>query len=108
MTAQSAEAYLDWLEREEQNIGFAEFEEGMADIEKARALWLRHTGMELTDLQYESLKSSQQLRWGEMPKVGARFDIIEHPKLFYTQPVYRIHGKFASWEQVQALLREAR
>ena len=101
MAGTPEEDLLAWLEREEQNLGFTTVEGGLENLTKARALFYDELGYDITESQFAALKDSQILRYSELPMIGAAYDRVE--QAWGWQPVFRIKGRFASWEQVQEL-----
>ena len=70
---------LEWLEREEEHYGYAEFSDAMEEIDKARALFYEELGYELKDEQYAVLKAAQIIRYEELPLASVTYERMEYP-----------------------------
>ena len=108
MATQQGEAYLDWLEREEERLGFAAVDTGLADIKSARDLLYEELGYDVTEKQFEALKDAVITRYEELPSIGISYDRVEHAWGY--QDTYRdiITGRFTAKADVFDLLAGAR
>lgn len=108
MAVTSEEKYMDWLDREEERLGFTAIEDAMGDIEDARALFYEELGYDMTEGQFLALKGTLQTRYEEFPAISITFERIEQ-KWGY-QPAYRdiTTGRFVSREDVYSLLTTIR
>ena len=106
MAGTPEEDLLGWLEREEEELGFADVENALTDIGKARALFYDSLGMEMTDDQFAGLKDAQFLRYDELPSISTSFERIYHKSFAGYQESYRdtMTGRFVSKEDVYSLL----
>lgn len=102
------EDLLMWLEREEQELGYTRVEDALTDIEKARELFFRELGYDMSEGQFEALGRASTLRYEELPTIGISFERMEQ-KWGY-QEIYRdvITGRFAAKEDVYSLLATIR
>ena len=108
MATQTGEAYLDWLEREEERLGFAAIDTGLTDIDKARDLFYEELGYDMTEGQFEALKGAVTTRYEELPSIGVSYGRIE--QAWGYQETFRdiITGKFVAKADVFDLLTTIR
>lgn len=98
------EDLLGWLEREEQRLGFTSVDDGLSNISKARDLFFDELGYDVTDAQFQGLKTAQGTRYEDLPAIGVTYGRIEQPWGY--QDVYRdvTTGRFVSGTDVRSLL----
>ncbi len=103
MAGTPEEDLLGWLEREEERLGFANIDDALSDIEKARKLFFDELGYDITDAQFGGMKSAVELRYTELPNVGIEYSRIEFPWGY--KPIYRdkVTGRFVSWDFINLL-----
>jgi hypothetical protein len=102
------EDLLGWLEREEERLGFSDIQEGLGDIGKARALLYDELGYDITEAQFEALKSASLLRYEELPSVGITYTRVEQSWGY--QDIFRdvVTGRFISGSEVFSWLSALR
>tara|TARA_Y100000310_G_scaffold154415_1_gene153974 strand:+ start:4483 stop:4806 length:324 start_codon:yes stop_codon:yes gene_type:complete len=103
MAGTPEEDLLGWLEREEERLGFADIEDALGDIAKARDLFYDELGYDITDDQFQGLKDALVTRYEDFPTAGVKTTRDEHSWGYQT--TYRIKGRFASFTQVQEAIR---
>jgi len=108
MAGTPEEDLLGWLEREEESLGFGGVQDALSDVERARALFYDELGYDLTDSQFQALRSASDLRYEELPSVGVSYSRVEHSWGY--QDTYRdvISGQFISRDDVFSLLSTVR
>lgn len=100
---------LEWLEREEESLGFTTVEGALAkEITEAQAVFYEELGYDMTEAQFEALKGASLLRYEELPTIGVSYERIEHRWGF--QSTYRdiVTGRFTAREDVFTLLAKIR
>lgn len=101
-TGTPEEDLLAWLDREEENVGLADIEAGLQDIDIARRMFYDELGYDMTEAQFIGLKTALDLRYAEFPAVSVSYTRVE--QAWGYQPVYRdvVTGRFVSKENVEA------
>jgi len=103
MPKQPEERYLEWLDRVEEKLGSEYMERATLDVDTFKRMLedeLTTEGMEAGAGRFVEMAID---KYEIYPKIGARYETLWHPTRLFSQPVYRIKGKFASYEQVQTL-----
>jgi hypothetical protein len=78
MAGTPEEDLLGWLEREEESLGFSAVQDALGDIEAARSLLYDELGYDITEFQFEALKSASASRYEGLPSIGVEYKLIEH------------------------------
>lgn len=101
MAAEMSEAYLEWLEREEEVVGLIETMRASTDIEAARDLLRRELQMEPTDAQLDAFMGAGGMRYSIMPEANVGFERVE--QVWGKQSIYRSleTGRFVSRTYVE-------
>jgi len=104
MAGTPEEDLLEWLEREEENLGFTAIEDALQDIEKARRLLFDELGYDLTEEQFSGLRGALETKYESLPSISVSHKRVEQ-KWGY-QDVYRdvVTGRYVSGTDVWALL----
>ena len=105
MVEEINEAYLEWLDREENALGLTATVRGATDIEDARDLLRSELGYEPTDKQIGAFMEVGTLKYQALPEIGVVFKREEHA--WGKQSVFRdALGRYTSPKYVlQALAR---
>lgn len=98
------EAYLEWLDRFEQKVGFTKLDDALEEFEKAYDLYLDETGYTLNVAQYDALRSASTTRYELLPEVGVTYTLRETKAGWYAQYKYVPTGQFISGEAAFGLL----
>lgn len=104
MTREVEEAYLEWLDREEESLGKAATVRLSADFDAAKEMLWGELGYEPADTQIEALMRAGEMRYKIMPEIGVSFERIEH--VWGKQSTYRdiMTGRFISSTAVEQAL----
>uniref|UniRef100_A0A6H1ZWF6 Uncharacterized protein n=1 Tax=viral metagenome TaxID=1070528 RepID=A0A6H1ZWF6_9ZZZZ len=96
MAGEMSEAYLEWLEREEETVGLGAAMRAATDIEEAKKLLTEELGYTPTDAQVEAFTGAGTMKYKTMPEIGVGFERIEH--VWGKQSTYRdiLTGRFVS------------
>jgi len=87
MAGEMSEAYLEWLEREEETVGLGAAMRAATDIEEAKKLLTEELGYTPTDAQVEAFTGAGTMKYKTLPEIGVGFERLEQ-KWGY-QPAYR-------------------
>jgi len=104
MAGTPEEDLLAWLEREEEAVGFAAFEEAMTDFQKARVMYFEQVGLDMSEDQFAALTAVGYTRYVELPAAGVTFTLRETKAGWYAQYKYEPTGQFISSEAAFGLL----
>jgi len=102
------EDLLEWLEREEEILGFANVQDALLDIDTARELFYNELGYDITEAQFRALGGASTLRYEELPAIGIAYEREEH--IWGYQDIYRdkVTGRYTAKEDVYSLLATIR
>ncbi len=98
------EDLLEWLEREEERLGFTSIDDALDDITKARDLLYEELGYDITEEQFTGLQHALKTRYEDFPAIGVEMKRFEQPWGYQT--IYRdiLSKQFISGESVRAAL----
>lgn len=105
MPKEPEERYLEWMEREEEMVGFDWCVRASEDVEEARKLLYSELGYEPTEAQTKSFMEAGVRRYEQLPALGVRHGMVEM-KWGY-QSTYRdiITGRYIKAADVVSALR---
>lgn len=104
MAGTPPEDLLEWLLREEENLGVDVVERATLDMEAARELLYRELGYEIKDEHARAFMEAGRLKYEKLPEVSISFECLPQPWGY--QSVYRdiATGRFIKREDVSAAI----
>lgn len=100
------EHYLEWLDREEEQVGIDAVMRASKDYQEAIKLLEQELGYTPTERQLEVFQSAALTRYELLPSIGVYFDREFHPEWQGYQSIYRdlITERYVSRSDVEAAL----
>jgi len=106
MAGTPPEDLLQWLEREEQILGFTAVDDALYDLAEAQKLFYDELGYDLTEAQFSALGEASALRYEYFPEAGVSYTRTFREDYQGWQDLYRYAptGQFINIEQAMGLV----
>lgn len=100
------EKYLEWLDREEEQVGIDTIMRAATDMQEAIKLLEQELGYTPTEKQLAAFQGAGMTRYEALPSIGVYHEREFHPEWQGYQSVYRdiMTGRFVSRLDVESAL----